>query len=87
MTEVGFYTNEAYTRLKEAQDAYTADKHDAEAIDTGEKIRAARVRMDLTQQALADMLGIQAPALSAMENGGPVKPQTDFAMRYLVSRP
>ena len=83
---VGFYTNEAYTRLVEAQAAFVAEQHEAEAIDTGEKLKAARIKMDLTQQALADLLGIQAPALSQMENGGQIKPQTDFAMRYLVNR-
>lgn len=91
----GFYRNEAYDRLREAQIGFRPLDTDGSQIapavaiapvNTGELLRKARETLGLTQAALAEKLGIQAPALSAMENGAPIKPVTDFAMRYLLSQ-
>jgi DNA-binding XRE family transcriptional regulator len=48
-------------------------------------IRAARDRLNLTQAALAEKLGIDAPRLSKIENGATIPPYLDLAMRTLLS--
>lgn len=77
------FQSEAYDRLMEAQAAFVPPQM-IEAIDTGEKLRAARADLGMTQAALAARLGIDGPALSKMENGEPIKASIDLAIRYLL---
>ncbi len=54
-------------------------------IDTPERLREARRRLGMTQQELAETLGLTQRSISRMETGAqPIEPRTDLAVRYLL---
>lgn len=77
------FISEAYDRLMEAQAAFKRPEI-VEPVDTGAKLKALRANLGLTQAALATRLGVDGPTISKVENGEPVKPLMDLALRYLV---
>ena len=78
------FQTEAYDRLVEAQKAYVKPEL-AEAISTGEQLRAARTELGLTQAALAEKLALTGTFIGLMERGSnPIEPRTDLSVRYLL---
>lgn len=52
---------------------------------TNEEFRKARITLGLTQQALADKLGLNIRQISRLETeGSPVMKQTELAIKYLL---
>lgn len=52
---------------------------------TGEELRQARRRLGLSQQALADALGLSRRMIIAMEQGDKsIERRTELAVRYLT---
>lgn len=77
------FVSEAYDRLMEAQAAFVPAQM-VEPVDYCERLKAVRLELGLTQAALGARLGIDAPAVSKMENGEPIKGYIDLAIRYLL---
>lgn len=79
------FVSEAYDRLIATQrNAVVQVEGRPEPFTTGDQIRALRAQMSMTQAAFAELLGIDAPSLSKLENGGTIKPMLDYALRYLA---
>lgn len=78
------FVSEAYDRLMEAQNAFVRQET-VEAVDTPEKLRAARTEMGLTQAQLADRIALTGTFIGLMERGtNPIDPRTDLSVRYLL---
>lgn len=78
------FVSEAYDRLTAAQAAYVRPGT-VSAIDSGDKLKAARAEMGLTQAGLADKVGLTGTFIGMMERDDkPIEPRTDLAVRYLL---
>lgn len=87
----GFYRNEAYDRLKEAQAAFVPIGSDGLAIavdpvDSGDRLKQARTKLTMTQAQLGEALDLTPVMIGLMERGEKdVGKRTDLAVRYLLS--
>lgn len=87
----GFYRNEAYDRLLEAQAAFVPINSDGTAIsvdpvDSGGRLKWARTKLGMTQAQLGDALDLTPVMIGLMERGDKdVGKRTDLAVRYLLS--
>lgn len=78
------FVSEAYDRLKAEQAAFVKPGT-VSAIDSGDKLKAARAEMSLTQAGLADKIGLTGTFIGMMERDDkPIEPRTDLAVRYLL---
>lgn len=78
------FVSEAYDRLKVAQMAFVRPGA-VEPVNCGERIKAARTELGLTQAGLANKLGLTGTFIGMMERDDkPIEPRTDLAVRYLL---
>lgn len=82
------FVSEAYDRLVEAQAAHAVSLREERAlaaIDSGEKLRAARTELGLTQAALGERLALTGTFIGMMERGSDkIEARTDLSIRYLL---